>query len=81
MNTELSLGIRVTHKSDKRHGLVVGPAQHGIGVDLIPIAVEGSTRNELWPSHLCTKKVKRHQLKAHGGNFIPPKGYPLTPGS
>lgn len=76
----LSLGVRVTHKADKRHGLVVGPAQHGMGVDLIPVAVEGSTRKELWPKHLCNRRPRSQQLKAHGGDFSPPKGYPLTPG-
>ena len=81
MKKELALGYRVTHKADQRHGLVVGPAQHGIGVDLIPIAVEGSTRNELWPEHLCTKRPKKQQLKAHGGSFVPPKGFPLIPGN
>ena len=75
---DLFLGIRVTHKTNKRAGMVVGPAQHGIGVDLIPVALEGSTRQELWPKHLCCKRERRQQLKAHGGKFNPPKGYPLT---
>ena len=77
--TSLPLGLRVKHQTNKRSGLVIGPAQHGIGCDLIPIALEGSTRRELWPSHLCIKKDKHHQLKANGGSFTPPKGFPLTP--
>ena len=75
----LPLGLRVKHQTNKRSGLVIGPAQHGIGFDLIPVALEGSTRRELWPIHLCIKKDKRQQLEANGGSFIPPKGYPLTP--
>lgn len=75
----LPLGLRVKHQTNKRSGLVIGPAQHGIGFDLIPVALEGSTRRELWPIHLCIKKDKRQQLKANGGTFVPPKGYPLTP--
>jgi hypothetical protein len=77
--TSLPLGLRVKHQINKRSGLVIGPAQHGIGFGLIPVALEGSTRRELWPIHLCIKKEKRQQLKANGGTFVPPKGFPLTP--
>ena len=73
----IEIGIRVRHRRDKRGGLVTGPAQHGINSPLIPVAVEGSTRKELWPSHLCARRPVGEQLPAHGGTFMPPKGYPL----
>ena len=76
--SQLSIGIRVRHSKGKRGGLITGPAEHGINSPLIPVAVEGSTRKELWPSHLCTRLPADQQLKAHGGNFQPPRGYPLN---
>ena len=74
----LALGTRVKHKSTGKGGLVVGPAQHGMGFDLIPVALENSTRTETWPAHLCIRRDRRDQLPAMGGKYQPPKGYPLN---
>ena len=72
------VGVRVTHTKDKRDGLITGPSEHGVGYRLIPVAVEGSTRKELWPEHLIQVMPIRKQLPQHGGHFKPPAGYPLT---
>ena len=72
------VGVRVTHTKDKRDGLITGPSEHGVGYRLIPVAVEGSTRKELWPEHLVQVMAIRKQLPQHGGQFKPPAGYPLT---
>tara|TARA_B100000925_G_scaffold90808_1_gene65823 strand:- start:101 stop:343 length:243 start_codon:yes stop_codon:yes gene_type:complete len=74
----LALGMRVRHKATGQSGLIVGPSQHGIGYSLIPVALENSTRQEVWPEHLCVKRRVREQLPAHGGNYKPPKGFPLN---
>ena len=74
----LALGTRIKHKSTGKGALVVGPAQHGMCFDLIPVALENSTRQETWPEHLCVRRVKRDQLPAMGGNYQPPKGYPFN---
>lgn len=74
----LAIGTRIKHKTHGGGAMVVGPAQHGIGFDLIPVALENSTRQETWPAHLCVRRDKRDQLPAHGGKYSPPKGYPLN---
>ena len=70
----IEIGIRVRHRRDKRGGLVTGPAQHGISSPLIPVAVEGSTRKELWPSHLCARRPVGEQLPAHGEHLHAAQG-------
>ena len=72
------IGVRITHTKDKRDGLITGPSEHGVGYRLIPVAVEGSTRKELWPEHMIQVMPIRKQLPQHGGQFKPPAGYPLT---
>ena len=74
----LELGVRVRHRTNKKSGMVVGPAQHGINHPLVPVALEGSTRQELWPDHLIIKRKTKDQLPAHGGSFQAPKGYPFN---
>ena len=74
----LALGMRVRHRTSGRKGLIVGPSQHGMGFALIPVALEGSTRHEVWPEHLTIRRDKRDQLPSHGGDYQPPKGYPLN---
>tara|TARA_R100001463_G_scaffold16069_3_gene41767 strand:+ start:8350 stop:8592 length:243 start_codon:yes stop_codon:yes gene_type:complete len=76
---DLKLGHRVKHKTDGRQGMVFG-AQQKIGVEdiLVPIALEGSTRKELWPIDQFKLLPKPQQLVALGGNFVPPKGFPLN---
>ena len=74
----LEIGLRVKHKAHGGGAMVVGPAQHGMGFDLIPVALENSTRQETWPEHLCERRPRRDQLPAHGGKYNPPKGYPLN---
>ena len=74
----LAIGMRVRHKTNGKKGLIVGPSQHGMGFPLIPVALESSTRQEIWPEHLCIKQDKRLQLPAHGGEYEAPKGFPLN---
>lgn len=64
----------------ERIGMVAGRLEPGIGVTaLLPVIVEGSTRNELWPLHRLEPLPRKRQLVGLGGKVIPPKGYPLIP--
>ena len=78
-DTEIPLACRVTHASDGRNGFVVGRVQ-GTGWNraLVPVSIEGSTRNEYWPLNRVQIKPLKDQLVALGGNFEPPKGFPLN---
>lgn len=72
------LGLRVTHLDDGRPGFVVGrPEYEGCRIKLVPIAVEGSTRYELWPLHRLKVRPLQEQHAALGGDYQSPKGYPL----
>lgn len=74
----LLLALRVTHRIDGRPGFVVGkPEANGYNSALVPIAIEGSTRCELWPLHLIEVRPTKEQHRALGGQYEPPKGYPL----
>lgn len=76
---ELKLGHRVKSKKDGRKGMVVGAQQKtGVSDFLVPIALEGSTRKELWPIDQFILLPKPQQLLALGGKFNPPKGFPLN---
>ena len=78
MPSQLALGTRVRHSKTRASGLVVGKAEHtGLPFALVPIALEGSTRTELWPEHLIEVRPRREQPVALGGQFKAPEGYPL----
>lgn len=71
-------GMRVRHMVTDRAGFVVGrPEAIGAADSLVPVAVEGTTRIELWPLRLTKVRQKREQPVALGGNFKPPQGFPL----
>ena len=74
----LQVGVRVFHRRSKRGGLITGAPEHGVHSQLIPVAVEGTTRKELWPLHMVALRSKDDQLPRHGGSFTPPTGYPLN---
>lgn len=72
------LGLRVTHRSDGRSGFVVSrPESNGTKTKLVRIAIEGTTRYELWPLHLIQVKPTSEQHIAMGGKYESPAGYPL----
>lgn len=72
----LPRALRVVNIIDGRKGLVLeGPETHGRH-RMYRVAVEGSTRAELWPETQIRKLRKRSQLAALGGTFEPPLGYP-----
>ena len=71
---KLQIGHRVKHKNDNRDGFVIGNPTN----ELVPIAIEGSTRKEQWPISLFQMKPIRHQLALFGGRFKPPTGFPLN---
>ena len=76
---DLKLGHRVEHKADGRRGMVFGHQENkGVKDLLFPIALEGSTRKEFWPVDQIILLPKAEQLIALGGNFNPPKGFPLN---
>lgn len=75
----VQVGHRVTHANDGRSGLVVGRVEGtGWNKALVPIAIEGSTRNEFWPLSQVVLRPKHEQVIGMGGKFQPPKGYPLN---
>jgi len=75
---DLKLGHRVKHKADGRKGMVFGAQQKtGVADILVPIALEGSTRKELWPIDQFNLLPQAQQIVALGGKFVPPKGFPL----
>ena len=59
---KLQIGHRVKHKTDNRDGFVIGTPAN----ELVPIAIEGSTRKEQWPISLVLKKPKKQQLPLFG---------------
>lgn len=76
---DLKLGHRVKHKADGRRGMVFGHQESkGMKDLLFPVALEGSTRKELWPADQIILMPKDQQLIALGGKFDPPKGFPLN---
>lgn len=73
------LALRVTHSIDRRPGLIIGRAEpNGLKSALYPVAIEGTTRIELWPEHLVAPRPEPEQFPHHGGIFIAPQGYPLN---
>jgi|ETNmetMinimDraft_21_1059911.scaffolds.fasta_scaffold00121_39 hypothetical protein len=76
--SDFQLGHRVTHAPDERNGFVVGRVQGtGWNKALLPVAVEQSTRYELWPVTQVQLLPLAQQFTALGGEYIPPKGFPL----
>ncbi len=74
----IMLALRVVHAIDGHPGFVVGkPEVDGCRRSLVRIAVEGSTRYELWPLHLLQVRPTKDQHIAMGGKYQAPKGYPL----
>ena len=83
---DLKLGHRVKHKVDGRKGMVFGHHETtGVKDVLFPIALEGSTRKELWPipSQNNSKRLEEnsiHQKVFHSTqNNYGSMGYPSKP--
>lgn len=70
---DLQLGHRVTNISDGRNGFIVSSPYN----NLVPVAIEGSTRKELWPEIQTKLRPLSQQLEGLGGKFKAPKGFPL----
>lgn len=78
MPSDFPLGTRVRHTVNRSSALVIGRPEHtGLTFALVPVALEGSTRSELWPEHLIEVRPRREQPVALGGQFKAPEGYPL----
>ena len=76
---DLKLGHRVKNKVDGRQEMVVGALEvTGVKDILVPVALEESTRKELWPMDHIQLLPKPKQLVALGGKFNPPKGFPFN---
>lgn len=74
----LLIGLRVINRMDGRPGFVVGkPEALGTRFSLVPVVIEGSTRNELWPEDWIDVRPTNEQFPALGGRFKPAPGYPL----
>lgn len=72
----LPLGTRVASLTDGRKALVLdGPERCG-RVSIYRVAIEGSTRAELWSDNQLRPLAKKSQLVALGGKYEPPPGYP-----
>jgi hypothetical protein len=72
------IGLRVTHRADGRHALVVSkPESNGSTTQLVRVIVEGTTRYEQWPLHLLDVRPTIQQARNLGGQYDPPQGYPL----
>ena len=68
------LGQRVTNNVDGRDGFIVSSPYN----KLVPVAIEQSTRKELCPEVQVTLKPQEEQLIVMGGEYKPPKGFPLN---
>jgi hypothetical protein len=74
----LLIGLRVINRMDGRPGLVIGKAEAlGTTFCLVPVIVEGSTRNELWPEDWIDVRPTKEQFPALGGHYKSVPGYPL----
>jgi hypothetical protein len=74
----LLLGLRVINRLDGRSGFVIGkPEAIGTRFSLVPVVIEGSTRNELWPEHWIDVRPTKEQFPALGGRFKAAPGFPL----
>ena len=76
---DLKLGHRIKNNIDGRQGMVFGHHQRtGVKDILVPVALEGSTRKELWPIDQIELLPAKQQMVALGGEFSPPKGFPFN---
>lgn len=74
----LKPGLRVRHAHDARTGFIVGRPEHlGSRIALVPVAIEGTTRQELWPETQLQPLPRAQQHLALGGRYQAPRGYPL----
>jgi hypothetical protein len=77
-NRSLQIGMRVTNLKDGRPGFVIGkPEALGTSFSLVPVVIEGSTRNELWPEDWIVVRPTTEQFPALGGRYKAAPGYPL----
>ncbi|MEB3319595.1 MAG: hypothetical protein VKI63_01470 [Cyanobium sp.] len=80
MSIPIATRVRDLNARFERIGMVIGRLEPGIGsTALLPVTVEGSTRNELWALHRLEPLPRDRQLTGLGGKVAPPKGYPLIP--
>lgn len=75
-------GLRVqsTHKHSRdRIGMLTGTIDHGYPRPRVEVIPEGLSlaRLETWAIHETVILPIEQQVKALGGSFDPPKGYPL----
>lgn len=76
---QLQIGHRVLHKASGLAGFVTSASsQMGWNRGLVTVALEGSTRSEDWPVSQVALRPQAEQLRIHGGDFVPPKGFPLN---
>ena len=76
--SELKIGHRVIHRNTGQAGFVVGSSVKGWKRGLVSVNLEGSTRTEDWPTSQVKLRPSSEQLVVHGGEFVPPKGFPLN---
>jgi hypothetical protein len=74
----LKIGHRVLHRGTGQAGFVTSPQAKGWNRGLITVILEGSTRSEDWPTSQVQLRPSSEQLTIHGGDFVPPKGFPLN---
>jgi hypothetical protein len=76
---QLQIGHRVLHKATRLAGFVTSaPTATGWNRGLVTVTIEGSTRSEDWPLSQVFLRPELDQLPVHGGEFVPPKGFPLN---
>jgi len=72
------VGLRVVNRLDGRPGFIIGkPEAIGTRFSLVPVVIEGSTRNELWPEHWIDVRPSKEQFPGLGGQYKAAPGYPL----
>tara|TARA_Y100000289_G_scaffold13069_1_gene12206 strand:+ start:719 stop:958 length:240 start_codon:yes stop_codon:yes gene_type:complete len=74
----LEIGHRVIHQATGQAGFVTGSSTTGWNRGLIKVTLEGSTRSEDWPLSQVRLRPSCEQLVKFGGDFVPPKGFPLN---
>jgi len=75
---QLKVGHRIKHKVTDQAGFVISASSStGWNKGLVRVTLEGSTRSEDWPISQARLRPEAEQLKIHGGEFVPPKGFPL----
>ena len=75
---QLKIGHRIKHKTTGQAGFVISASSTGWGKGLVRVTLEGSTRSEDWPLTQVLLRPLAEQLKVNGGEFEPPKGFPLN---